>query len=186
MTDQVGTGVEVLSQVHLVNIVQLMGWSKDCMAPCLVYAFLEGDSLKDRLACRGSGALVQLTADERILCDVAQSLTSALLCCLTLHGVCPTCNRRCVSFTVTSRAPTCCWTEVDSAALKTLASLYHLTTTTQASHPRTSWAHRCTWHRSIKTAICRRKWTRLLSGVCFRVGCPRDADWICSVLTGSR
>ena len=100
------------------------------MAPCLVYAFMEGDSLQDRLACRGSGALVQLTADERILCDVARGLTSGLLCCLTLHGVFPTCNRRCVSFTVTSRAPTCCWTEVDSTVLETLASLDPSTTTT--------------------------------------------------------
>ena len=163
MTDQVGTGVEVLSQVHHVNIVQLMGWSKDCMVPCLVYVFMEGDSLQDRLACRGSGASVQLTADERILCDVSRGLTSGLLCCLTLHGVFPTCNRRCVSFTVTSRAPTCCWTEVDSTVLETLASLDPSTTTTQAAHSHTSWAHRCTWHRSTKTASYRRKWTRLLS-----------------------
>ena len=45
MADQMRTEVEVLSQVHHVNIVQLMGWSKDGMAPCLVYAFMEGDSL---------------------------------------------------------------------------------------------------------------------------------------------
>ncbi len=104
MTDQVRTEVEVLSQVHHVNIVQLMGWSKDCIAPSLVYVCIEGGSLQDRLGrltCRGSGALVPLTADERILvlCDVVRGLTSGLLCCLTLHGVCPTYNRRCVSFT---------------------------------------------------------------------------------------
>ncbi len=37
MTDQMRTEVEVLSQVHHVNIVQLMGWNKDGMTPCLVY-----------------------------------------------------------------------------------------------------------------------------------------------------
>jgi interleukin-1 receptor-associated kinase 4 len=70
------TEVEVLSQVHHINIVQLMGWSKDGMAPCLVYAFMEGGSLQDRLACRGSGALVPLTANERVLVlsDVARGL----------------------------------------------------------------------------------------------------------------
>ena len=83
MADQMRTEVEVLSQVHHVNIVQLMGWSKDGMAPCLVYAFMEGGSLQDRLACRG----------------------------------------RCVSFTVTSRAQTCCWTEIVMAVLATSASL---------------------------------------------------------------
>ena len=41
--------------------------------------------------------------------------------------------------------------------------------TIQALHARiciqsTSWAHKCTWRPSIKTASCRRKWTRLLSG----------------------
>jgi serine/threonine protein kinase len=76
MADQMRTEVEVLSQVHHVNIVQLMGWSKDGMAPCLVYAFMEGGSLQDRLACRGSGALLPLTANERILVlsDVARGL----------------------------------------------------------------------------------------------------------------
>ena len=76
MADQMRTEVEVLSQVHHVNIVQLMGWSKDGMAPCLVYAFMEGGSLQDRLACRGSGALVPLTANERVLVlsDVARGL----------------------------------------------------------------------------------------------------------------
>ena len=46
------------------------------MAPCLVYALMEGGSLQDRLACRGSGALVPLTANERIvvLSDVARGL----------------------------------------------------------------------------------------------------------------
>jgi interleukin-1 receptor-associated kinase 4 len=67
--------VEVLSQVQHVNIVPLLGSSKDGMAPCLVYAFMEGGSLQDRLACRGSGA-VPLTASERILVlsDVARGL----------------------------------------------------------------------------------------------------------------
>ncbi len=76
LTDQMRTEVEVLSQVQHVNVVQLMGWSKDGMAPCLVYALMEGGSLQDRLACRGSGALVPLTANERILVlsDVARGL----------------------------------------------------------------------------------------------------------------
>jgi serine/threonine protein kinase len=76
MTDQMRTEVEVLSPVQHVNVVQLMGWSKDGMAPCLVYALMEGGSLQDRLACRGSGALVPLTANERILVlsDVARGL----------------------------------------------------------------------------------------------------------------
>jgi serine/threonine protein kinase len=70
------TEVEVLSQVQHVNIVPLLGSSKDGMAPCLVYALMEGGSLQDRLACRGSGALVPLTANERIvvLSDVARGL----------------------------------------------------------------------------------------------------------------
>ena len=67
MTDQMRTEVEVLSQVQHVNIVPLLGSSKDGMAPCLVYALMEGGSLQDRLACRGSGDLVPLTANERIL-----------------------------------------------------------------------------------------------------------------------
>ncbi len=93
--------------VATANIVPLLGWSKDSMAPCLVYTLMEGGSLQDRLACRGSGALVPLTANKRVLV-------------LTLHGVWPTCTRRCVSFTVTSRAQTCCWTEVVRAALAPL------------------------------------------------------------------
>jgi interleukin-1 receptor-associated kinase 4 len=62
--------------VQHVNIVPLLGWSKDGMAPCLVYALMEGGSLQDRLACRGSGALVPLTANERVLVlsDVARGL----------------------------------------------------------------------------------------------------------------
>jgi serine/threonine protein kinase len=76
MTDQMRTEVEVLSQVQHVNIVPLLGSSKDGMAPCLVYALMEGGSLQDRLACRGSGALLPLTANERILVlsDVARGL----------------------------------------------------------------------------------------------------------------
>jgi hypothetical protein len=52
------------------------GMEKDCTVPCLVYDFMEGDSYLDRLACRGSGALVSLTANERILVfsDVARGL----------------------------------------------------------------------------------------------------------------
>jgi len=75
MGDQMRTEVEVLSQVQHVNIVPLLGSSKDGMAACLVYAFMEGGSLQDRLACRGSGA-VPLTANERILLlsDVARGL----------------------------------------------------------------------------------------------------------------
>ena len=46
------------------------------MAPCLVYALMEGGSLQDRLECRGSGALVPLTVNERILVlsDVARGV----------------------------------------------------------------------------------------------------------------
>jgi hypothetical protein len=36
MTDQMRTEVEMLSQVQHVNIVPLLGWSKDGMTPCLV------------------------------------------------------------------------------------------------------------------------------------------------------
>jgi serine/threonine protein kinase len=76
MTDQMRTEVEVLSQVQHVNIVPLLGWSKDGMAPCLVYALMEGGSLQDRLACRGSVS-VPLTANERILVlsDVARGIS---------------------------------------------------------------------------------------------------------------
>jgi hypothetical protein len=56
MTNQMRTEVAVLSQVQHVNIVPLLGWSKDGMAPCLVYALMEGGSLQDRLACRLGGA----------------------------------------------------------------------------------------------------------------------------------
>jgi serine/threonine protein kinase len=75
-TDQMRTEVELLSQVQHVNIVPLLGSIKDGMAPCLVYALMEGGSLQGRLACRGSGALVPLTANERILVlsDVARGL----------------------------------------------------------------------------------------------------------------
>ena len=66
MADQMRTEVEVLSQVQHVNIVPLLGSSKDGMAPCSVYTFMEGGSLQDRLTCRGIGA-VPLTASERIL-----------------------------------------------------------------------------------------------------------------------
>jgi interleukin-1 receptor-associated kinase 4 len=74
MADQMRTEMEVLSQVQHVNIVPLLGWSKDGR-PCLVYAFMEGGSFQDRLACRGSGA-VPLTANERIrvLSDIAWGL----------------------------------------------------------------------------------------------------------------
>jgi serine/threonine protein kinase len=46
------------------------------MVPCLFYALMEGGSLQDRLACRGSGALVPLTVNKRILAlsDVAWGL----------------------------------------------------------------------------------------------------------------
>ena len=42
MTDQMRTEVEELSQVQHVNIVPLLGSSKDGMAPCLVYALMKG------------------------------------------------------------------------------------------------------------------------------------------------
>ncbi len=66
MTDQMSTEVEVLSRMQHVNIVPLLGWSKDGIAPCLVYALMEGGSLQDRLACRGNSALVPLTANQRL------------------------------------------------------------------------------------------------------------------------
>jgi interleukin-1 receptor-associated kinase 4 len=66
MTDQMRTEVEVLSQQH-VNIMPLLGSSKDGMASCLVYALMEGGSLQNRLPCRDIGALVSLTDNERIV-----------------------------------------------------------------------------------------------------------------------
>ncbi len=69
MTDQMRAEVEVLSQVQHVNIVPLLGSSKDGMAPCLVNALMEGGSLQDRLTCRGSGAL-PLTAKKGNCCAV--------------------------------------------------------------------------------------------------------------------
>ena len=53
----------------------LLGWSKDGMAHCLVYALMEGGSLQDRLACRAAVS-VPLTANERILVlsDVSRGL----------------------------------------------------------------------------------------------------------------
>ncbi len=76
MIDEIRTEVEVLSQVHHVNIVPLLGSSKDGMAHCLVYALMEGGSLQDRLACNNSVASVPLTANERILVlsDVTRGL----------------------------------------------------------------------------------------------------------------
>ncbi len=55
------------------------------MVPCLFYALMEGGSLQDRLACRGSGALVPLTVNKRILAlsDVAWGLAY-----LHLEGAC--------------------------------------------------------------------------------------------------
>jgi hypothetical protein len=40
MTDQMRTELEVLSQVHHVNIVPLVGSRKDGMTPCLVYVLM--------------------------------------------------------------------------------------------------------------------------------------------------
>ena len=45
MTDQIRTEVEVLSQVHHVSIVSLLGSSKDDIVPCLVYVLMEVGSL---------------------------------------------------------------------------------------------------------------------------------------------
>ena len=45
MIDQIRTELEVLSQVHHVNIVPLLGSSKDDMTPCLVYTLIEGGCL---------------------------------------------------------------------------------------------------------------------------------------------
>ena len=65
----------MLSQVQHVNIVPLLA-SKDGMVPCLIYALMKGGSVQDRLACRGSGTLVPLTANEWILVlsDVARGV----------------------------------------------------------------------------------------------------------------
>jgi hypothetical protein len=52
MTDQMRTSVEVLSQVQHVNIVPLLGSSKDGMASWLVYALMKGGNSQDRLTCR--------------------------------------------------------------------------------------------------------------------------------------
>ena len=46
------TEVQVLSQIQHAIIVPLPGWSTDGAAPCLVYALMEGGSLKDRLTAR--------------------------------------------------------------------------------------------------------------------------------------
>jgi serine/threonine protein kinase len=149
LTDQMRTEVEVLSQVQHVNIVPLLGWSKDGLVPCLVYALMEGGSLQDRLACRGSDA-VPLTAKERILVlsDFARGLAY-------LHSEVRVIHRDVKSANVLLDEGC---TAV--AASATLASLNPSTTTTQASKSRiyrqsTSLAHRCTWHLSIKTANSR-------------------------------
>ena len=49
--EQMRTEVQVLSHVQHPNVVQLLGWSNDAEASCLVYALMQGGSLKDRLAC---------------------------------------------------------------------------------------------------------------------------------------
>jgi len=75
--DQMETEVLVLSSVQHPNIVQLLGSSMDGVAPCLVYALMEGGSLQDRLACNVVGVgNVPLTANKRItvLADVARGL----------------------------------------------------------------------------------------------------------------
>ena len=51
LREQMQTEVQVLSQVQHPNVVQLLGCSNDAEAPCLVYALMQGGSLKDRLAC---------------------------------------------------------------------------------------------------------------------------------------
>jgi hypothetical protein len=138
---------------------------------------MEGGSLQDHLTCRGSGALVPLTANERVLVlsDVARGLAY-------LHSEVR------VSFTVTSRAPTCCWTEVVMAVLETVASLDPSNTTGEASHSHIcrqsmSWAHRCTWHPSIIAAA---RAVDEGGRICFWARYHRDADWICGLLTSSR
>jgi len=75
LTNQMMTEVQVLSQVQHPNIVQLLGSSMDGVAPCLVYALMEGGSLQDRLACSFQSN-VALTAEQRILVlsDVARGL----------------------------------------------------------------------------------------------------------------
>ncbi len=57
------------------------------MVPCLVYDLMEGGSLQARLACRSSGALVPLTANERILvlADVVRGLTCLHSEVLVIH-----------------------------------------------------------------------------------------------------
>ena len=63
-----------------------MGWSKDGMAPCLVYSCMEGDNFQDRLV---QSRPVPLTDNERILVlsDVARGLTYETLLLPTLEGV---------------------------------------------------------------------------------------------------
>ena len=74
--DQMRTEVEVLSKMHHINIVPMLRWSKDGMAPCLVSALMRDGSLQDRLTCRGNGD-VSLTVNDRILVlsDVSRGLT---------------------------------------------------------------------------------------------------------------
>ena len=117
------------------------------MAPCLVYAFMEGGSLQDRLACRGSGALVPLTANERmlVLSDVARGLAY-------LHSEVRVIHRDVQSANVLLDEDYRDWTK--TTVSETLASPNPSTITTQASQSRiyrqsTSWAHRCTWRPNI-------------------------------------
>ena len=70
---QMYTEVEVLSRVQHTNIVPLLGCSEQGTLS-VVYAFMEGGSLEERLACAGGRA--PLTARERmmVLADVARGL----------------------------------------------------------------------------------------------------------------
>ena len=74
-SSQLETEVRTLSTASHPNVVPLLGWSADGVAPCLVYAFCEGGALEDRLAHRIADH-PSLTARERILIlsDVARGL----------------------------------------------------------------------------------------------------------------
>jgi serine/threonine protein kinase len=136
MTDQMRTEVEMLWQVQHVN-------RKDGMAPCLVYALMEGGSLQDRLACRGSGALVPLTANERILVlsDVARGLAY-------LHSEVRVIHRDVKSTNVLLDRG--CHDRIGDFGIA--RSLNDNNAGMKVTHMQTervdSWAHRCTWRPS--------------------------------------